>query len=890
MLSSNPTKKSLKVKIDRIYETVEIQNWTSATQLLEEIDHFRNELNSIQLQLSKNQNPLWQEELREYERQLREGINFLTLIFWAFSIQRYDRTPPNFVYRNQGQLFNALASPIKRLITNVEEELRTIATRLFLVLITLRWRPETESTLETSTSSENLKTIALKVENALICIFAQMNESFFNQVKDNTYTFIDSIYESEYENFAEYWFKPRSFRILRPDFMSRVFQFENWLSNLRKCPAELITDIFLNGDSLLDMIQYNLFLFAFFLMKYTEKDWKTYFEKLSKELRGKARIRFLSELISDQLAEESTTLKPYHVLFIDHLAQFFARTLTSEQLNDFGGLQHFIMRVKPLVLGLTEITEHVYEDFIQAFLDLNHQIALSDEEYAKKQLSELTPPQMAKTLINAIMNSFSPKDLLEPDITIQEIYKRYCLGTYQIVMAQMLQDFCLQINRLKDAFCNHEISSLRSLDSSLGQHLVLPSKQLWEKFGTQLQNDLAEITYSPEFSANKLYQSFQKHRSWLKKEFRRELETYVNFFKSLRAAGGGKKLYDVLESLLSAPNRTLSLREIADSTNYNLKQIEKITQRLAREKIIVFDEPFILPNTKISLPKTFPERANSVVTSFNIVNTTQKIQYIDRKQTITLVSSPNRSKMRFIFKTLIIGVSIYEYSELHKICKADLGLHRSSFKANYMLTIGTDFAVTRFQIKGIEKDLVTQEWYLPHMVRFEYVQRLYQRGAKGAFLVLDLSNPQGTEAIINRVRSLDSISAPQFLIGLKTSAWTLEDPTIEDIERMLPPSVQSQFQAFAEIDTVSFYARVRCLTPTGMIDRLTPVQDMYKAFLGLMVHNADVSYFEHFDIRDYLPGAIYTPGVFLSQRSDLPPIRDPKEAARIIALLLPRKE
>ncbi|MFX0062499.1 MAG: hypothetical protein ACFFC7_09960, partial [Candidatus Hermodarchaeota archaeon] len=587
---------------------------------------------------------------------------------------------------------------------------------------------------------------------------------------------------------------------------------------------------------------------------------------------------------------ESTTLKPYHVLFIDHLAQFFARTLTPEQLNDFGGLQHFIMRVKPLVLGLTEITEHVYEDFIQAFLDINHQIALSDEEYAKKQLSELTPPQMAKTLINAIMNSFSPNDLLDPDITIQEIYKRYCLGTYQIVMAQMLQDFCLQINRLKDAYCSHEISSLRSLDSSLGQHLVLPSKQIWEKFGTQLQNDLAEIAVSPEFSTNKIYQSFQKHRSWLKKEFRQELENYVRFFKSLRAAGDGKKLNEVLESLLSAPNRTLSLREIANRTNYNLKQIEKITQRLAREQIIVCDEPFILPNTKISLSMTVPEKSNSAVTSFNIINTTQKIQYIDKKQTVTLVPSLNRSKTLFILKTLIIGVSKYEYNELYKICKADLGLYRSSFKGNYMLTIGTDFAVTRFQIKGIEKDLVTQEWYLPYMERFENVQRAYQRGAKGAFFVLDLSNPQGIEAVLNRVRSLDSISVPQFLIGLKTSAWTLEDPTIEDIEHMLPPSVQSQFQTFAEVDTVSFYARVRCLTPTGMIDRLTPVQDMHKGFLGLMAHKAGISHFEQFDIRDYLPGAIYTPGVFLSQRSDLPPIRDPKEAARIIGLLLPRKE
>ncbi|MFX1252850.1 MAG: hypothetical protein ACFFCZ_14685 [Promethearchaeota archaeon] len=887
MLSSNPTKKSL---IDRIYKTAEIQNWTSATQLLEEIDYLRNELYSVQLQLSKNQNPSWQKELQDYERQIKEGINFLTLIFWAFSTQKYDRTPPNFVYRNQGQLFNALASPIKQLVTNVKEELCTIATRLFLVLITLRWRPEAESTLKTSTSSENLKTIALKIENALICILAQMDESFFKQVIENAYTFMDEIYKAEYENFAEYWSKPRSSKILRLDFMSRVFKFEEWLSNLRKCPAELITDIFLNGDSLMDLIQHNLFLFAFFLMEYTEKDWKTGFEQLAKELRGKARIRLLSELISEHLAEESATLKPYHVLFIDHLAQFFARTLTSEQLNDFGGLQHFIMRVKPLVLGLTEITEHVYEDFIQAFLDVNHQIALSDEEYSKKQLLELTPPQMAKTLINAIMNSFSPSDLLNPDITIQEIYKRYCLGTYQVVMAQMLQDFCLQINRLKDAFCSHEIFSLRSLDSNLGQHLVLPSRQLWEKFGDQLQDDLAEIVFSPEFSTNKIYQSFQKHRSWLKKEFRRELENYVQFFKSLKAAGGGKKLNEVLECLLSAPNRTLSLREMADRTNYNLKQIEKIAQRLAREQIIVFDAPYLLPNTKVSLPMTIPEKSNSAVTSFNIINTTQKIQYIDKKQTITLVSSPNRSITRFIFKTLIVGVSKYEYNELLKICKADLRLNRVSFKANYMLTIGTDFAVTRFQIKGVEKDLVTQEWYLPYMGRFESVQRVYQRGAKGAFFVLDLSNPQGAEAVINRVRSLNSISAPQILIGLKTSAWTLEDPTIEDIERMLPPSVQSQFQAFAEVDTVSFYARVRCLTPTGMIDRLTPLQDMYKAFLGLMAHNTGISYFEQFDIKDYLPGAIYTPGALLSQRSDLPPIRDPKEAARIIALLLPRKE
>ena len=64
----------LREKIEQIYKNVELQNWTSATQLLEEIDRLKNELNSIQLQLSNSQNPLWQEELREYEHQLKEGI------------------------------------------------------------------------------------------------------------------------------------------------------------------------------------------------------------------------------------------------------------------------------------------------------------------------------------------------------------------------------------------------------------------------------------------------------------------------------------------------------------------------------------------------------------------------------------------------------------------------------------------------------------------------------------------------------------------------------------------------------------------------------------------------------------------------------------------------
>ncbi|MFX1534990.1 MAG: Rab family GTPase [Promethearchaeota archaeon] len=63
-----------------------------------------------------------------------------------------------------------------------------------------------------------------------------------------------------------------------------------------------------------------------------------------------------------------------------------------------------------------------------------------------------------------------------------------------------------------------------------------------------------------------------------------------------------------------------------------------------------------------------------------------------------------------------------------------------TFTPNYLMTIGSDFAVHEMSVKGVGQ-IVLQIWDLAGQPHFTVVRNLYYQGCKGALLVYDVSNP-----------------------------------------------------------------------------------------------------------------------------------------------------
>ncbi|MFW9852669.1 MAG: GTP-binding protein [Candidatus Thorarchaeota archaeon] len=75
-----------------------------------------------------------------------------------------------------------------------------------------------------------------------------------------------------------------------------------------------------------------------------------------------------------------------------------------------------------------------------------------------------------------------------------------------------------------------------------------------------------------------------------------------------------------------------------------------------------------------------------------------------------------------------------------------------TFKANYNMTLGADFATNYLTIDDMKITMVI--WDLAGQPRFNVVREVYYRGTKGALLVFDLSRPESYESLANWVAEL----------------------------------------------------------------------------------------------------------------------------------------
>ena len=140
-------------------------------------------------------------------------------------------------------------------------------------------------------------------------------------------------------------------------------------------------------------------------------------------------------------------------------------------------------------------------------------------------------------------------------------------------------------------------------------------------------------------------------------------------------------------------------------------------------------------------------------------------------------------KSKKVFKIVLLGEGAVGKTALR---------HRylgQSFKADYSMTIGADFAVKRVELDGSE--VVAQIWDLAGQVRFQTVRELYYQGSAGALIVFDITRPDTFQKVPNWIdeliknnKSNKSKVVPMILIGNKgdlreTSSETILRETAE---------------------------------------------------------------------------------------------------------------
>ena len=96
------------------------------------------------------------------------------------------------------------------------------------------------------------------------------------------------------------------------------------------------------------------------------------------------------------------------------------------------------------------------------------------------------------------------------------------------------------------------------------------------------------------------------------------------------------------------------------------------------------------------------------------------------------------------------------------------------FSANYMMTIGADFALKQVKIKNGDKFQVinVQIWDLAGQVHFSKVRTLYYKGLKGLLAVFDVTRDTSYTNLLNWVNEIKSVvddtsKIPIVLIGNK---------------------------------------------------------------------------------------------------------------------------
>ncbi|MHA2227233.1 MAG: Rab family GTPase [Candidatus Hodarchaeales archaeon] len=117
------------------------------------------------------------------------------------------------------------------------------------------------------------------------------------------------------------------------------------------------------------------------------------------------------------------------------------------------------------------------------------------------------------------------------------------------------------------------------------------------------------------------------------------------------------------------------------------------------------------------------------------------------------------------------------------------------FQTEYLPTLGADFSVKNDTIG--REEISFQIWDLAGQPVFETIRKTYYRGARGAFIVCDVSNPESVMNIHNWMDELWSNNGvgpiPFVILGNKidlryTGEYCIPDQTLQGIARGITTS------------------------------------------------------------------------------------------------------
>lgn len=106
------------------------------------------------------------------------------------------------------------------------------------------------------------------------------------------------------------------------------------------------------------------------------------------------------------------------------------------------------------------------------------------------------------------------------------------------------------------------------------------------------------------------------------------------------------------------------------------------------------------------------------------------------------------------------------------------------FQANYMQTIGADFALKDIQITT-DKTIKVQIWDLAGQVSFDKIRINYLSGCHSAFIVYDVSNPDSYQSVLTWYEELSAglpEKLPIVIIGNKIDLREENRDTLSELE------------------------------------------------------------------------------------------------------------
>ncbi|MEN2496914.1 MAG: Rab subfamily of small GTPase [Marteilia pararefringens] len=151
---------------------------------------------------------------------------------------------------------------------------------------------------------------------------------------------------------------------------------------------------------------------------------------------------------------------------------------------------------------------------------------------------------------------------------------------------------------------------------------------------------------------------------------------------------------------------------------------------------------------------------------------------------MSVVGNPNQIAFRQIYKIVIVGQSGVGKTQLVSRFAGE------GFNNAPLATVGVDFKSIYHEVKGLDPSgevisIKAQLWDTAGQERFNKLSNAYFKGAKGTFVVYDITSEDSIKKLEEHVRSIRDYADPNtviFVLGNKTDLHSLRRVDKEEVE------------------------------------------------------------------------------------------------------------